>query len=109
MRSAAASGDFNPIHWDHATARTAGFPGIIVHGLLMAAWALQLAAAVNASDRPVLNTKLRFRAPLRPAESAVASGTVAEVEEGRANLRLTVTSGDKQLVAGTAVVPVGKG
>jgi 3-hydroxybutyryl-CoA dehydratase len=40
---AAASGDFNPIHFDPDAARASGLAGIIVPGLLKAAWLTDLA------------------------------------------------------------------
>ena len=33
VRYAGASGDFNPIHYDEAFARSVGLPGTILHGL----------------------------------------------------------------------------
>ncbi|MFN2389662.1 MAG: MaoC/PaaZ C-terminal domain-containing protein, partial [Actinomycetota bacterium] len=44
-RYAEASGDHNPIHIDEATARMAGLPGIILHG--MCTMAIAGKAAVN--------------------------------------------------------------
>src|SRR5688572_27687197 len=35
---AAASGDYNPIHQDEAVAKAMGLPGVIAHGMLVAAW-----------------------------------------------------------------------
>jgi acyl dehydratase len=40
---AAASGDFNPIHFDRDAARASGLADIIVPGLLKAAWLADLA------------------------------------------------------------------
>jgi hypothetical protein len=40
---AAASGDFNPIHFDRDAARASGLADIIVPGLLKAAWLAELA------------------------------------------------------------------
>lgn len=34
IKYAAASGDFNPIHWDDSVARDMGLDGIIAHGML---------------------------------------------------------------------------
>lgn len=61
VRYAAASGDFNPVHWDHDTAVGAGLGGVVVHGLLQAAWALQ------AVPPRWTTAKIRFRSPLPPA------------------------------------------
>ncbi|PID52837.1 MAG: dehydratase, partial [Micrococcales bacterium] len=33
VRYAGAGGDFNPLHWDEATATSAGLPNVIAHGM----------------------------------------------------------------------------
>jgi acyl dehydratase len=43
VQFAAASGDFNPIHFDRDAARAAGLADIIVPGLLKAAWLAEVA------------------------------------------------------------------
>ena len=53
LRYAAATGDWNPIHWDHEAAVSAGLPGIVAHGLLMAAWVVQAAARHAHGDMPL--------------------------------------------------------
>ena len=70
VRYAAASGDFNPIHFDHEAARAAGLAGVVVHGLLMTAWMLQPVAADIAGDAPLAGAKLRYRDALGAAEPA---------------------------------------
>ncbi len=105
VRYAGASGDFNPIHFDHAAAVGAGVPGVVVHGLLMAAWAAQLAAAGGAErDDPLADLRLRFRAPLPPATSAVVGGEVEENDGERATVRVTIRRDDEALVTGRATV-----
>lgn len=75
IRYAAATGDWNPVHWDHDAAVQAGFPGVVVHGLLQAAWAIQVATAAGSGDRPLATARFRFRAPLRPAHPVGVDGT----------------------------------
>lgn len=67
VRYAAASGDWNAVHWDHEAAVSAGLPGVVVHGLLQAAWAFQAATGVRDGDHPVASGRVRFRTPLLPA------------------------------------------
>lgn len=43
VRFAAASEDFNPIHYDNDAARAAGLDGLILPGLLKAGWLADLA------------------------------------------------------------------
>ncbi len=104
VRYAAASGDFNPIHYDHETGRAAGFEGVIVHGLLMGAWAAQLAAATSDRPDPLADLRLRFKNALRPAVAATVSGTVERVEDGLATVILTVRTSRTELVSGRATV-----
>ena len=74
IRYAAASRDWNPIHWDHATARRAGLPGVVAHGLLQAAWLISLGASLRPGPVPLAEAAVRFRAPLRPAMSCTVEG-----------------------------------
>ena len=67
VKYAAATRDWNPIHWDHDAAVAAGLPGVVAHGLLQASWALRTAAALGDGDRPLLSARARFRSPLPPA------------------------------------------
>lgn len=66
VRYASATRDWNPVHWDHEAGVAAGFPGVVVHGLLQAAWALRIAAADATSSRPFASARFRFRNPLLP-------------------------------------------
>lgn len=79
VRYAAATRDWNPIHWDHETALAAGLEGVVVHGLLQAAWALDAAGLNTSGDRPFDFAKIRFRNPLLTAHpvdvSVVADGS----------------------------------
>lgn len=96
---AAASGDLNPIHWDHASAVAAGLPGVIAHGLLMAAWAAQAVTRHTPGEHPLSELTLRFRNALRPARAvevhATPEGTGAKIE---------ITADGDRLVTGSARV-----
>jgi acyl dehydratase len=78
VRYAAATRDWNPIHWDHETAVAAGLPGIVAHGLLQSAWALSAASKLRLGDAPLRSANSRFRNPLPPATPV----TVAVEESG---------------------------
>jgi len=95
VRYAAASRDFNPFHWDHESAVGAGMPGVVVHGLLMYAWAMQ-AVTMHGS---VTSAKVRFRNALFPAEQ----GTVTTDVKGD-QLKVVLARDGEQLVTGTATV-----
>ena len=100
MRYAAASGDWNPIHYDHDAARRAGLEGVIVHGLLMAAWVGRVAGRYGSLE----SMKLRFRNPLRPSVAATVTGSVAASSEESADLDLTLSSDETRLVTARVAV-----
>jgi len=100
MRYAAASHDWNPIHLDHDAARAAGLGGVVVHGLLMAAWMGRLATRYGALKA----MRLRFRSPLRPAVPAVVTGTMAATGGDTADLDLVLSAEDQRCVTARASV-----
>jgi acyl dehydratase len=106
VRYAAASGDFNPLHWDHESARAAGLDGVVVHGLLMLSWLAQQASVFGAAPAPVATIKARFRSALRPAEAARTEATIKAISsvglDADVGLRLFVAATD--VVTGSAVV-----
>lgn len=89
VRYAAATRDWNPIHWDHDAAVAAGVSGVLVHGLLQASWAFVAASRLRTGDSPLRTAKVRFRNPLPPATPATI--TVEGSDEGA-----TVTIGDAE-------------
>lgn len=94
VRYAGATRDWNPIHWDHRAAVTAGLPGIISHGLLMAAWVAQAAGRVATGPRPLATMRLRFRHPLRPGVQAEVVGAM----KTDVDLTLAIRAGDVDVV-----------
>jgi acyl dehydratase len=106
VKYAAASGDYNPVHFDHDAARRSGLDGIVVHGLLMSAWAMQAAAGVSARPDPIAHTKIRFRNPLRPAAQAEVTGAIRDIatDDSDCQVTLEVVSGDNKLVTAGCVV-----
>lgn len=91
---AAATRDWNPIHWDHDAAVTAGLPGVVVHGLAQAAWALGAASRLRAGDRPLNDARIRFRNPLPPATPV---GVTVDEADGVATV--SVTDGDVEYLS----------
>ena len=65
VRYAAATRDWNPIHWDHAAAVAAGLGGVVVHRLLQSAWLTAVAATAGPDGRPLRSARFRYTAPLR--------------------------------------------
>lgn len=92
VRYAAASEDFNPVHWDHRRGVESGVGGVICHGLLMAAWATQPAAASSPGPHPLATARFRFRRPLYPDQAALVTTTVKDRDERRTVLSSKVSS-----------------
>ncbi|CAO3363533.1 MaoC/PaaZ C-terminal domain-containing protein [Azospirillum palustre] len=65
------SGDLNPLHADPEAARTAGFPGPILHGLCTYAITARavLAACCDFQPERMLHHQARFSAPVFPGET----------------------------------------
>lgn len=85
IRYASATRDWNPVHWDHEAAVAAGFPGVVVHGLLQAGWALRAAAADTSGTHPFASARFRFRNPLLPARTATIT---TEAKDGTVDVIL---------------------
>jgi acyl dehydratase len=98
VRYASSSGDWNPIHWDHESARGAGLPGTIVHGLLMSAWIARASARFVAGPHPLASMRVRFRFPLRPGVAAELGGSVMDADDDGADLELAIVSGGDRMV-----------
>jgi acyl dehydratase len=104
VRYSAASADFNPLHWDHESARAAGLDGVVVHGLLLNAWLAQHAASFAPGEAPVATINARFRNALRPAMAATTTATVSSATEDGAALSLQLVSEDATIVTANATV-----
>lgn len=91
VRYAAATGDFNPIHWDHERALAAGLPGIVCHGLLMTAWVNQAVTEGQAGEAPLAEARYRFRNPLRSGEQGRIATQVGD--DGRVSVELSSDGG----------------
>jgi acyl dehydratase len=91
VRYAAATRDWNPIHWDHDAAVAAGLPGVVSHGLLQASWAFAHASRLRQGDLPLSSARVRFRNPLPPAVLADLS---IEESESQATVSISGPGGE---------------
>jgi acyl dehydratase len=106
LRYAAATGDDNAIHTDHATARAAGLPGVIAHGLLVASWFFQAAARCRPGLHPLASARVKFRRPLRPGIAATVTGRVAAVGAAGADMEMALGAPGDEAPLATAAVRV---
>ena len=108
VRYAGASGDFNPLHHDHAFAASAGLPDVMAHGMLSAGL---LASALTGWFGPgsVRRYSVRFRSPVWPGDILTAyCRSRVMTDDGRAaNLEIELARQDGDIVlAGTARVAI---
>ncbi|CAM5783273.1 MaoC family dehydratase [Cellulomonas persica] len=107
VRYAAASGDFNPIHWNERVARSVGLPDVIAHGMWTMGAAVGPVADWVGDPGRVLDYQVRFTRPIPvpdPGDATVeVVATVGLVDEsaGTARIDLAVTL-DGQRVLGKA-------
>jgi 3-hydroxybutyryl-CoA dehydratase len=98
---ARATGDFNPLHLDHAYAEKTMFKGRIAHGLL----SVGLVSAVLGNILPghgtiYLSQEVKFLAPVRIGDTITARVEVIELipEKNRAKFRTTCVNQEGKLV-----------
>ena len=113
VRYAGASGDFNPIHWNERVATSVGLPGVIAHGMFTMGLAGRAVTDWTGDPAALLEYQVRFGRPVvvpdddTGAEVTVRGTVAALLEDSRARVDLTVTSGgEKVLSLARAVVRV---
>src|SRR5699024_5109518 len=101
---AGASGDHNPMHIDLDVAQSAGMDDVFAHGMLSMSYLGRLLTGYVPQE-PIRSYTVRFVA-ITPVHAAPAcTGRVVSVEDGRAQLDLTVTLVDSTVtLRGSAVV-----
>ncbi|MFZ1993255.1 MAG: MaoC/PaaZ C-terminal domain-containing protein [Solirubrobacteraceae bacterium] len=101
VRYAGASGDFNPIHIDEAFAQQVGLPGRILHGLwTMAQVARAHTEALGGAGGPASLERLsvQFRGMGVMGEELTVTGTVREVDGGRATVSSEAKQNGKRII-----------
>jgi acyl dehydratase len=105
VQYAGASGDFYQIHYDQAFAKSVGLPGVILHGLLKAAFLGQLVTDWL-GDRGTLKAfEVSYRGLDVPGKPYRCRGRVTKVDGGQAELEVWGEDPDGQRTTlGTATV-----
>ena len=103
-----ASGDLNPIHVDSDFAKSAGFPDVFAHGMLIMGYLGQALTDWAAPDR-LRSFSTRFVAITQLGAEIACEGTVAELLEadGERRARLALTAKDERgeiKLAGEAII-----
>jgi acyl dehydratase len=105
VRYAGASGDFNPIHWNDRVATEVGLPGVIAHGMFTMALAARVVTRWTGDPGALVEYHVRFGRPVvvpdddEGAELTVRGRVGALLEEDRARIDLTVTSGGEKVLS----------
>jgi acyl dehydratase len=108
-RYAEASGDTNPLHLDPAFARKAGFPDVIVHGMLAMALLGRLVTE-SFPMRRVLGFSARFGAPLGVGEGVTCRARLGGRDARGTMLELEAAAGHRVVLTGRALLaPEGAG
>jgi acyl dehydratase len=110
VRYCGASGDFNPIHWSESTAKAAGLPNVISHGMLTMAKSVNGVVAWLEDPARVVEYGVRFVRPVvvpdaTPSDTVTIDAEVTEKLDGdRVRVSLTVTCGGDAVLGRAEVV-----
>jgi acyl dehydratase len=80
VQYAGAQGDFYEIHYDQDYARGVGLPGVILHGLLKAAFLGQLITDWLGDEGELRTLEVSYRGVDQPGHAYTCRGTVKAVE-----------------------------
>jgi acyl dehydratase len=97
-RYAGASGDFNPIHIDEEFARAVGLPGRILHGLWTMAQVARAQTEAAGGPQHLKRLSVQFRGMGLPEQEIVVSGTVRDVDDGRAVIDTVAEQSGNQII-----------
>jgi acyl dehydratase len=98
-RYAEASGDPNPIHLDPEFAKSAGLPGVILHGLWTMAQVARASAALAGGDpRALKRLSVQFRGMGFPDQEVTVTGTVKEASDGRVVIDTVAEQGGNEII-----------
>jgi 3-hydroxybutyryl-CoA dehydratase len=103
------SGDFNPVHFDEAYAKSTIFRGRIAHGLLTASYISNvLGTKLPGAGAIFMGATIRFKAPVRIGDVVTAICTVREViaEKKRVILDCVCKVGENSVIEAEATLMV---
>jgi hydroxyacyl-ACP dehydratase HTD2-like protein with hotdog domain len=105
VQYAGAQGDFYEIHYDQDFARSVGLPGVILHGLLKAAFLGQLVTDWLGDRGTLKNFEVSYRGIDQPGRPYRCRGRVTKVEGDQVELEVwgEDSTGNRTTV-GTATV-----
>ncbi len=106
-----ASGDHNPLHQDDDVAMSAGFDGVIAHGMFTMGHMAACITRWAGRDASVMAISAQFRAPVPIGATLVAGGRVTSIDPDERTVSIeswvTMMRGDRMehpIKRGAAVV-----
>ena len=110
---AGASGDFFELHYDKEFAKTMGYPNVLVHGRLEAAYLTQLLTDWAGEKGVVKKMSVQYRGNAFPGQKLLCKGKVTKKYqkdgENIVELEIFVENPEgKQITPGTATVALPK-
>lgn len=112
VRYAGASGDFNPIHWNAAFAKSVGLPDVIAHGMYTLALTGRVITEWVGDAGAVLEFGARFTRPVVVSDAdgatlVVAGKVTSRADNGHIGVDLSATvDGQTVLAKAKAVLAV---
>ena len=108
VQYAGASGDFYEIHYDQAFAQSVGLPGVILHGLLKAAFLGQLVTDWLGDSGTLKAFEVSYRGIDVPGRPYRCRGRVSKVDGEQVELEVWGEDPDgRRTTVGTALVEIG--
>ena len=108
VQYAGAQGDFYEIHYDQDFARSVGLPGVILHGLLKAAWLGQLVTDWLGDKGTLKTFEVSYRGVDVPGRPYKCQGRVTKVDGAMTELEIWGEDADgNKTTLGTATVEAG--
>ena len=108
VQYAGAQGDFYEIHYDQAYAKSVGLPGVILHGLLKAAFLGQLISDWLEERGRLKTFEVSYRGIDMPGQPCRCRGRVTKVEGDEVEIEVWGEDEDgKRTTLGSATVQMG--
>lgn len=104
VRYAGASGDFNPIHYDHHLALAAGLDGVIAHGLFVMGAAARVFDPWLGPGGAVTAFDARFVSPVKPGDVVKVTATVLQARGDEIDALAEGRVGDRSVLSARATL-----
>lgn len=107
LKYAGTAGDFNLIHTDDETARKAGLPGVIAHGMLIMGFLGQMLGKIAGNSAFVSRIQVRFLGAVLPGAGVICRAKVISKDEEKRTVDFAISAEiepGKPSVIGNAII-----